>query len=89
MPNSLHKDKLTRWARLAAGVVAIVLFIFVVMPLLSQIPAVDDMLESNRRNGIPAGTLYYSETPQFGNADNYMQNSRNHGCTKDSHKKSN
>jgi hypothetical protein len=71
-------SRLRAWAKLIAGFAMIFIFIFVVMPLVSGIPAVEEMLESNRRYNIPAGTLYYSETPQFGNADNFMNNSKNY-----------
>ncbi|MFP4528946.1 MAG: DUF948 domain-containing protein [Candidatus Kapaibacterium sp.] len=72
----LKKYLLNKWAKLIAAFAFIVIFIYLIMPLIAMIPPARELGESNRKYGIPAGTLYYSETPQFGEADNYMKNSR-------------
>jgi hypothetical protein len=68
------RNKIIAWLKLIAGFAFIGIFCFLVLPLLKAVPAIDKMTESNRKNNIDAGSLFYTETSQFSEADNFFIN---------------
>ncbi len=63
-----------KWFKLFAAIGLIAIFIVYIAPLISTIPGMKEMTESNRKNGIDAKTLFYTETEQFNSTSNYMTN---------------
>lgn len=49
---------------------------FIGVLALGELKFFEEMRESNRKFGVDAGTLFYTETEQFNSADRYMQSSR-------------
>ncbi len=70
-----NTNKLTNWMKLIIGFAALGLFCFVLLPLLKAVPGIKEMTDSNREKAIDAGTLFYTETSQFSEADNFFSNS--------------
>lgn len=56
---------------------AIVAAAFWGLPALERIPAVEKIVESNRKYSVEADALFYTEIDEFGEASNYMNNSNN------------
>ena len=58
-----------RWSRLAAGVLAILLFAFVAIPSLQRVSAVREVREGIQRAGIDATALFYTESEAASEAE--------------------
>lgn len=70
------QNKIIAWIKLIVGFALIGIFCFLILPMLKKVPAIDKMTESNRKNNIDAGTLFYTETSQFSEADNFFTNAK-------------
>ncbi len=70
------ETKILKMAKLALLLAGLYLFAFVLLPLGAEIPLLRKVLEHNEKLGIQPQTLFYSETPLFQEADNFMKNSR-------------
>ncbi len=64
-----------KYFSLGCAILGVALLFFCVGAI-ANIPLFEKMRESNRKYGVDAGTLFYTETEQFNSADRYMQNSR-------------
>ena len=71
-----YNNQITKWFKLILGFALIGFFVLIVFPLLSAVPLVKEVVDTNKKYGIEAETLFYTETAQFGDADNYMQNAK-------------
>lgn len=71
----MKRNKKTKWLQLFFGFALLGIFAFIIIPLISEIPLFKKVVEHNRSCEIEAGTLFYTETSQFSEADNYMSNS--------------
>jgi len=80
------RNRLYAWLKLTIGFTLLFIFCFVILPLLQSVPAIQEMAESNRRKSIDANTLFYTETSQFSEADNFFSNSNKSNCNKDKDK---
>ncbi len=63
-----------RWGRFAAGVLGILLFAFVVIPLVQRIGPVREVREAIERRGIDATALFYTETEISSEAELSIRN---------------
>ncbi len=61
--------------KLFLGFAMLFIFAFVIVPALSTIPGYKQLIEHNQKNDIDAGSLFYTETDSFEEADNYFINS--------------
>jgi hypothetical protein len=67
-----------RWTRLALCVLAVLVFVFVVGPLLSEAPLVRTLTRFIDDHSIEASALFYTEVDEFSDADVHMRNARVH-----------
>ena len=65
---------LKRWLHLGIWLLCLWLFIFVLAPLMQQIPAVNTLSRYIKESGIDAGALYYTEVDEVGESDLAVRN---------------
>jgi hypothetical protein len=68
-------EALKRWGALLLGLFVIWLFVFVLAPRVAEHDAVRPLVQFVEESGIDAGALYYTETKETGDAENYLRNS--------------
>ncbi len=61
------------WLQLGLCVLLVWAFVFHLVPHLSKIEAVRTIQDSARAKGIDATALYYTEVPEFSDADCYVR----------------
>jgi len=76
------KNLIKKHLQLIFGFVLLGIFAFIVLPIISEIPQVKEVVISNKKCGIDAGSLFYTETSQFGETDNYMNNTNKYSPSK-------
>ncbi len=64
------------WVKLAACALAIWAFVFALAPALMRIGPAREVHDVIRDQHIDATALYYTEVPEFNDADNYMRDAR-------------
>jgi hypothetical protein len=67
---------LSRWLWLFFGFVCIWAFMFVIVPAFSDLPMVKPIIDFNVKHDIKATALFYSDTEETGEAQNYLKNSK-------------
>jgi hypothetical protein len=68
-------EALKRWGALILGLFVIWLFVFVLAPRVAEHDMVRPLVQFVEESGIDAGALYYTETKETGDAENYLRNS--------------
>ena len=64
---------LKRWAALGLCLLVLWVFVFVVAPLLEQVPAVGRITSYVERSGIDASALYYTELEETAEAEMHLR----------------
>lgn len=65
---------LKRWLHLGIWLLCLWLFIFVLAPMMQQIPAINTLSRYITESGIDAGALYYTEVDEVGESDLAVRN---------------
>jgi hypothetical protein len=68
-------EALKRWGALLLGLFVIWLFVFVLAPRVAEHETVRPLVQFIEESGIDAGALFYTETKETGDAENYLRNS--------------
>ena len=71
----MKTNKLYNWLKLFISIVLLCLFAFVIIPLITTLPGIKQIVESKKRYNNEAESLFYTETKEFGEAGNFMNNS--------------
>jgi len=68
--------RLSSWLWLMFGLGCIWLFMFVVVPAFNDLPMVKPIIDFNQQHDIKATALFYSDTEETSEAQNYLKNSK-------------
>ncbi|RJP71967.1 MAG: hypothetical protein C4532_06720 [Candidatus Abyssobacteria bacterium SURF_17] len=63
-----------RWARLFLSLFVLWVFVFVVAPLVQQLPPIKQIATFVRESGINASALYYTGVEETAHAETYLRN---------------
>jgi hypothetical protein len=69
----MRRNKLKPWTSFVIGLVILGIIAFVGIPSLNSLDYVSQIMASNRDNDIDASSLFYSETEQSSEAENYFR----------------
>lgn len=69
------KNMVRRWSGFFIGLLLIWSFIFIFAPLVQNVSAVNELHCLIRARDIDAGSLFYTDTEEFGDADVQIRNS--------------
>jgi hypothetical protein len=62
--------------KLCAWAIAILIGIFIILPEIRELPYIKEAMDESARYGIKNESLYYSSTPECGEAGTYFRNSK-------------
>ena len=60
-----EEQNVSAWLRLAAGIGAILLFMFVIAPLLAEVRPVGALTDFTERRGLDAGAYWWSDSEEY------------------------
>jgi len=69
----MRRNKLKAWTSFVIGLAILGIIAFVGIPSLNSLDYVSQIMASNRDNDIDASSLFYSETEQSSEAENYFR----------------
>ncbi len=72
---TVSRKIIKKYAQLAVCIACVLLFMFVIAPLLAHVPVIEKNIKTVEDRNIEASSYYYSETDQFGPANAIMENS--------------
>ncbi len=78
----ISSSKTTKYLQLIFAFVLLGIFAFIVIPIISGFPQVNEVVKNNEKYDIEAGSLFYTETSQFGETDNYIRNATKYSPSK-------
>jgi hypothetical protein len=62
--------------KLFVWLIAIFIGAFIILPLIRELPYVKEAMDESAKYGIKNESLYYSSTPECGEAGSYFRNSK-------------
>jgi len=72
--DEIVRKKIKAWSSLFGFFVLILIFMFIIAPLMERLPLMRSIVKSVEDKGIDAGALYYTEVEQFSVAEINMKN---------------
>jgi hypothetical protein len=72
--DEIVREKLKAWGCLLGCFALILIFMFVIAPLMEGLPFIKPIVQYNKEQDIDAGALYYTEVEQFSVAEVNMNN---------------